>query len=337
MKENDFFYQLSLLLKAETPLPEALQSIVELSSDKKLYAQIQEQVDSGVNFSEAVAASGKFSTSLISLLETAEKNDSLESTLMDISRYTQMESLIRSKAKSIVFYPFTVLLFFFISFGVFSSHYLLGFKKVFTDLADGEELPLLTNLLLNVGHVIHSNIILYYSILVLLAVAFFLLYFDFVKSVKLESLTMKAGCLWSRLPYYFNFSKFCSFLAMNISKEVQLHEILKSAVPVITTPKLQREFRIAAQQIIDGNDHNQVIDSMKYTDPLIRHCLKISNPQILTDELHALADLFYERSFLVAERLLVYWEIALIIFVACVTGFMAMAVFMPLNSLMNSM
>ena len=330
MKENEFFHQLGLLLKADMPLPDSIRSMAETCrKDKSHYNEIHKLLESGLPLSQALKKTGRYSAEIIEMLELAEENDSVQDTLMEISKHGYFQKLIRQKARDILVYPFITLTTCFLFFGVLCYYYIYSFKEVYNDLFDGEPLPQITESAIAIGAFVRENALIYFSGIGIAVIIFVLLFSGKLRSRLIERVFIRIACLWTKIPEYYNSSRLCSHLAVNIKNGSDLPKIFRSATPVISTPVLQRELKIAADNLENGMSKTDAVARMHCTDPLIKHCLNVPVDKDLPAELEELSKMFYERGYMLTSRLIVVWEILLVIFIAVVVLGITVATLMP--------
>ena len=330
MKENEFFHQLGLLLKADMPLPESIKSLAEAETkDKAHFNEIQQAVETGLPLSKALKKTERYSEEIILLIEMAEENDTLDETLMEISKHGYFQRLIRRRARDILIYPFITLSACFLFFGIICYNYIYAFESIYGDLFDGEPMPGWTEFAVGVGAFVRDNAVLYFSLIGIAAFLFILIFSGRLKSRLLERVFIKIACLWTKVPEYYNSSRLCSYLAVHLKNGADLPKIFRSVTPVISTPVLQMELKKAAANLENGMSRSDAIAKMHCTDPLIKHCLKFPYDKDMSVELEELSKMFYERGYLLTSKLVLVWEIILILFISVIVLGIAVATFMP--------
>ena len=164
MKYKDlsfFLTQLSTYIKSGIPLTDSLVMIESQTKDKKkknLYKRVIYELNTGANFSEALARQGNiFPKLLINMLKTSELTGNLTESLDDMASYYKTVDNNRKQVISALTYPSVVLV---ISIAVltFLLIYIIPeFQGIFDQL--GSELPGITLFLINMSEFMQNNII----------------------------------------------------------------------------------------------------------------------------------------------------------------------------------
>ena len=164
MKYKDlvfFLTQLSTYIKSGIPLTESLVMIENQTKDKKkkdLYKRIVYELNTGANFSEALARQGNvFPKLLINMLKTSELTGNLTESLDDMAAYYKTADSNRKQVISALTYPSVVLV---ISIAVLTFLLIFiipKFQNIFDQL--GSNLPGITLFLINMSTFFQNNVI----------------------------------------------------------------------------------------------------------------------------------------------------------------------------------
>ena len=164
MKYKDlvfFLTQLSTYIKSGIPLTESLVMIENQTKDKKkkdLYKRIVYELNTGANFSEALARqSNVFPKLLINMLKTSELTGNLTESLDDMAAYYKTADSNRKQVISALTYPSVVLV---ISIAVLTFLLIFiipKFQNIFDQL--GSNLPGITLFLINMSTFLQNNVI----------------------------------------------------------------------------------------------------------------------------------------------------------------------------------
>ena len=156
-----FLTQLSTYIKSGIPLTESLVMIENQTKDKKkkdLYKRIVYELNTGANFSEALARQGNvFPKLLINMLKTSELTGNLTESLDDMAAYYKTADSNRKQVISALTYPSVVLV---ISIAVLTFLLIFiipKFQNIFVQL--GSNLPGITLFLINMSTFLQNNVI----------------------------------------------------------------------------------------------------------------------------------------------------------------------------------
>lgn len=154
-----FSRQLAVFLRAGIPVLEALEVILEETTNKPLAGVLADMIGSllaGSTFSGAAAAHPHaFPRFYLGVLEAAELTGQLDRVLDELADYIDRDIEARRKIQSALFYPACVLLMSIATVGVLTTFVLPRFEKFFHQLH--AKLPLTTRMLLVVTHLVSHD------------------------------------------------------------------------------------------------------------------------------------------------------------------------------------
>ena len=164
MKYKDlifFLTQLSTYIKSGIPLTDSINILENQTKDKKkkdIFKKILYELNTGANFSEALARQGRtFPKLLINMLKTSELTGNLTEALDDMASYYKTADSNRKQIISALTYASDVLA---ISIAVLTFLLIFivpKFQSIFASL--GSDLPGITVFLINASDFLQSNII----------------------------------------------------------------------------------------------------------------------------------------------------------------------------------
>ena len=164
MKYKDlsfFLTQLSTYIKSGIPLTDSLVMIENQTKDKKkknLYKRVIYELNTGANFSEALARQGNiFPKLLINMLKTSELTGNLTESLDDMASYYKTADNNRKQVISALTYPSIVLVLSIAVLTFLLIYIIPEFQGIFDQL--GSKLPGITLFFINMSEFMQNNII----------------------------------------------------------------------------------------------------------------------------------------------------------------------------------
>lgn len=155
---GDFTFQLGTLLGAGMPLDRSLGIQVELAENERIKGvleKIRNRVREGGALSEALEERhGVFSRLYINMVRAGEIGGSLDETLARLAEYLERSKAVRDTVVSALIYPAFLLALAMISLFVLVGYVIPQFTPMFEEM--GQELPLLTRVVMAIGHVIQN-------------------------------------------------------------------------------------------------------------------------------------------------------------------------------------
>jgi type IV pilus assembly protein PilC len=185
-----FTRQLNVLITSGIPIVQGLEILYEQSTNRTMKAivgQMKEKVAQGSYFWESIAAFPKaFPRIYVALIRAGETSGSVDQMLKRLSRYLEDANRLRKMVKGAMMYPSIVVL---VGIGVIAMMLTFVIPK-FEELLknSGQELPLPTQIVLDMSHFMTGNIVYITGGLI----AFFVLGFRFVKSTEGKAIIDRA-------------------------------------------------------------------------------------------------------------------------------------------------
>ena len=335
-----FTRQLATLVNAGLPL---MRCIEVLKKQKLAPAMmdclngISEGIAGGATFSESLTAYPKiFDNLYINMVKAGEAGGVLEVVLSRLAEFAEKAEKIKNKVKGAMIYPIVVL-----TAAIGITAFLLltvipKFKQVFDDILGGQELPGVTQFVMNLADFVKNN-----GLVVVAAVV------GIVMVKKLVGKTAKGAYLFDKIKLKMpvigplvNRTAIAQFTRT-------LGTLLSSGVPILQSLVIVRDttanrvVRRAVQTV-----HDAVKEGESMTDPLassgVFPPMVVSMVQVgeetgaLPDMLTRIANTYDDEVDNAVAGLTAAIEPALIIFLAVVVGTIVVAMFLPMIKIISS-
>lgn len=335
-----FTRQLATLVNAGLPLMRCIEVVKKQNRVAGLndcLEGISESIAGGGTFSEALTGYPKiFNNLYVNMVKAGEAGGVLEVVLARLAEFAEKAEKIKNKVKGAMIYPMVVL-----TAAIGITVFLLitvipKFQQVFTDILGGEELPAITQMVMDASDFVQHN-----GLQIGAAVAaFVVLYKLFGKTKKgalaLDHMRLKmpvTGTLVQRTA------------VSQVSRT--LGTLLASGVPILQALVIVRDttsnlvVRNALQSV-----HDAVKEGESMTDPLaacgVFPPMVVSMVQVgeetgqLADMLTRVANTYDDEVDNAVSGMTAAIEPALIIFLALIVGTIVVAMFMPMIKIISS-
>lgn len=164
--------QLATLLGAGIPLVQALNGLVDQTSNqglKKVIAQLKDSVNEGNSFTIALSEHPRlFSKIFINMVKAGEASGSLDIVLEQLADFGENQQELRSRVSAALIYPIALSIVGIVILTLLLTIVVPNITKVFED--SQEALPLPTIILINISNFLHS----YWWLLCILLVGIFI-------------------------------------------------------------------------------------------------------------------------------------------------------------------
>ena len=266
--------QLATLIGAGLPIDEALSALAEQTSrakTKSMILSIRSKVLEGFTLAKALEEYPRAFPHLYrSTVSAGEHAGHLDGVLNRLADYTESRQASDSKIKLAAMYPIILSI---VAIGIVVG--LLTF--VVPDIVDvfvknGQELPGLTQFMLDLSHIISD-----YGIYIAGAVAVFVI--GFGQALKNDSFRAGWHRVMLRMPGIGGFARdantarFGSTLAILTSSGVPLVEAMKIASQVVTNIPIQRSLVDATVEVSEGGALHKALSNSNYFSPIMLHMI----------------------------------------------------------------
>lgn len=292
-----FTRQLATLLEARLPLNSALKTLYEQTNQptlKEAVYQINEDIDAGLSFSQALDHQGEiFSPFFISMVRSAEVTGNLNEVTGFLADYVEKEDVLITKARSAMIYPGIVI-------GLFATVAVVLVTVVFPQLKPvfeegGVELPFLTSMLINSGDVIGR----WWPLIALGLFVILVLILDYIK-------TPEGRAFWDemkiRLPIVskvhvpITITRFSNAAAILLKGGVPLAQSIEIVSQTIDNTLYQDLLRSVSEEVRQGVPLSEAIERYPdYFPPLVSQMLVVGESTGQLDKMFTRISVFYNR------------------------------------------
>jgi len=266
--------QIATLVKAAIPLEEAIKAVADQSEkakQKTMLLGIRSRVVEGHTMADALSEYPKvFSELYCSMVAAGEKSGHLELVLERLADYTESRQAISQKISGALVYPIILSV---VSIGIVG--FLLGTvvpKITASFVQSGQELPWLTQALLDISEYVQS-----WGLLTLVGIILFIIGFKtLLKQAKFRLIwdrwKIKAWLL-GKVIRGLNAARFARTLAILNASSVPLLEGLKIAGDVMSNVELKNAVKEAALRVSEGAGLKVSLQQCGYFPPMMLHMI----------------------------------------------------------------
>jgi type IV pilus assembly protein PilC len=341
-KYRDYFTSnLALLLHAAVPVQEAFTSLKETSRSPALNAAIDQMlrdIDEGMSLWQAMERSGVASRQTIALVQLGEQSGQLVENLKVAARQEEKQRAFKSKVRSAMLYPSFVLgLTGVVGIGV--AWFLLPrLSETFTQL--DVRLPAISRLFIGFGDFLRDNGV--WAVPVFLALTFFLLYMIFVfpKTRHIGQWILFHIPGVSRLMHEVELARFGYLLGTLLQAGLTVTQALQSLADATSSPQYAKLYRRLKVAFEDGYSFRSTLpkDPAKLLPPPVQQMVIAGERSgSLPETLLNVGSIYEEKSDLSTRNLEAILEPILLIVVWLGVMGVAIAVIMPIYSLVGGL
>lgn len=341
LKQKDFVLflrQFSTLMKAGLLLTESIELLAEQTDSKPLkeaLEQISIEIKEGVALSVSMENYPKlFPELLVQMIHSGEVSGQLEEVMDRMATYYEKQFKIKQKVSTALTYPAVVG-----SFAVIITIFLLVFiVPIFGDMftSFGEELPLITQVVLSFSEFIQANWWLFLLFVIVIA-------FTFMQLKKREKTAYYLDQWSLKLPVVGPFIQKAVLARMTQT----LSSLLNSSVPIleavdvtsnVVANRVVKEVLAESRNSLEkGESLAKPMENSWVFPPLIIQMIKVGESSGALDEmLRRVADIYDQEVEEASDKLQSLIEPVLIIFLAGIVGVIVLSIVIPMFGLFET-
>lgn len=329
--------QLASLVKANIPLVEALNALVDQTENQKLkviLSQVRQDVNEGSSLAKAVGVHSRvFDNIFVNMIEAGESSGTLGLVLLRLADLKEAQMRLRAKVISGMTYPALML--------VVASSLMLGIftfvipklTKIFESM--NKPIPALTRFLMTVSDTIVNWWFLF-------AGAGFLIFVLFRRYINTPAGRKNWDIFKLKTPIVGGLVRMVAVTRFSRT----MSTLLGSGVPILTSMSIARNLvdnvpianaiAEARENITEGQSIAEPLRRSGEFPPMMIHMISIGEKTgELPDMLKNVAETYEEQVNTKIDSMTSLLEPLMIIFMGGAVGFIVMSVFMPLMEMMN--
>lgn len=328
----NFTLHLATLLDAGIAMVAALRELAQ-DEDKqnvqKIIDDIRYRVESGISLKDALSIHpSSFPKVYTAIVGAGEATGKLSACLSDLAGLLDWQLELRAKVKEAATYP---LILFTVMVGVvilLVVKLIPVFEPIFQEMRI--ELPLPTRIILELSHLVRSKGLVTLGVVILLSIGYKLYNSTSGGRYKIDSLKLKMP-LFGQLLRKVSLSRFCHTFALGLRSGVNVLTALDFAAEVVGNTRLQRSVVQARDSVNVGE---KLATSFKISGefpPLVIRMIGVGEQSGSLIQTLEKVNQFYDREVPQTIRIIfALFEPLMIVLMAVIVGFIAIAVFLPM-------
>jgi len=337
-----FCRQFSTMIDAGVSLVRCLNVLSEQTANKKLKAiilDVQKEVEAGQTLSSAMRKYPKvFSNLFIGLIRAGEVGGVLEESLQRLSQFLEKDVELRRKVKSAMTYPVIVMTVALAIVIGLVTLILPKFMQLFTDLGMKEDsFPQMTLMLMQFSHFLTGN---WY--IALGGLAIFMVLFRMFTRTKFGKRTFDRFKLsmpvFGNLNHKICLARFSRTLGTLLVSGVPILQALETVAGTVDNDIISEAILEARARIREGDQIGEPLRKSKQFPPMVVQMISIGEESGALDSmLTKIADFYEQEVDSALASLTSAIEPVMIVFLGGAVGFIVIAMFLPLVSLIQGL
>jgi type IV pilus assembly protein PilC len=335
-----FCRQFSTMIDAGVSLVRALDVLGEQTQNPKLrrmILDIQQEVESGQTLSKAMSKYPKTFTSLfVGLVKAGEVGGVLEESLQRLSHFLEKDMELRRKVKAALTYPSIVVVVAVLIVVGLCTFIVPKFVELFRDLGV-KELPWMTQILVDFSDFLKTR--WWQGLIGIIVIYMALKYFGTTRGGRrvIDRVKLKVP-VFGKLHHKIALARFSRTLGTLLVSGVPILQALETVAGTVGNGIIADAVMQARARIREGDRINDPLEKSKMFPPMVVHMISIGEESGALDSMLAKIAEFYEQEVEASlQSLTAAIEPVLIVFLGVCVGFIVIAMFMPLVSVIEKL
>ena len=329
----DFTKQLATLLVSGIKLTEALSVLTMQTSDPRFKAaltEIRDQVVTGESFTDALKGYGEyFDVIYVAMVRVGEVTGTLGGSLQTIANFMEKRQRVESKVMTAMIYPIVLVVFCLVAILILTTKVIPTIGKQIERA--GQELPWITQQLMNFSHILTSWWLLVLIGAIGLTVWAFKRFFRTERGAYLRDKFILSLPVFGPLIKQRVVARFASTLSTLIGSGLAMAESLRVVAETTGNALMKRAVQQSRERILAGADIATPLRDSGVIDPAIAHMVAVGEKSgELETMLKIISENLESSTDVVIERLSAAVEPVIIIGMAAVIGVIAYATMLPI-------
>lgn len=332
-----FCEQMAMVLKAGITPKDGLAILLSDTKDESTKEILQTLLKSsalGETFTTSVKSSGVFPEYVVNMIAIGEETGRMDDVMQSLSDYYEHEENISESIRSAVTYPFIMIVMMLIIIAVIISEVLPLFNQVFIQL--GTQMDGFSGSLLAIGERIRPYSLIFFGLLVLLAVLFLYI----TKTQKGALLLSKISSLIAPLKRFSDsiaYGRFASGMALMLGSGMGIYQSMEMVSHLVGNSEMEAKIIRCRGHIMEGDGFAEALQKEHFFNNLYSRMIALGvKTGNLDSILGKIAHIYEEETDKKIRNFISILEPTLVISLSLVVGLILLSVILPLLSIMTS-
>jgi len=337
----EFYRQLSLLAKANLPLPQSLQSLARDCRSRRLapvIASLADDVGNGVPLSDALARRGDvFSPLHVHIIAAGERGGVLMEALREAAEIGRFERRQAQQLRETASYPVVT---FVIATGVLLAvlrFVVPGMAQAFAEMMGMVRLSGLSLLVFRVSEVVCRAGLVPFALYLAGTAGLVWLAFGGSTSDRILGGVLRALPGSASVVHLLDNARAAGLFSVLFARQTPADQALMIVADTTRSRKLATAFARSADACASGRSLPASVAGEHALPDSLRLVLSTSAEADMPSQLQALQELYVEQAEITMRRLAVFWELAVVCATTTFVGLIILSLFLPLIRLIDAL
>ncbi len=332
--------QFAIMLRSGQMIGRVMQMVAEQTADKKLKKLLQDcagDVEEGSSVASALERHGDkmLPMTFIETVRAGEMSGTLETSFTKLEAYYEKSYKNKQKVKSVMSYPIFVIVVAIIVLIVIMAKVVPALASTFSDL--GGELPLITQILINISMFFQKWYILMIIVFIALIVGL-KMYFGTEKGRLVKGKLLLTLPVLGKINIFSSAAQFADTMSTMLSSGLTVNHAVEVTGKVLDNALLSEEVGSMIPKIEEGRGLGECMKACAYFPDNLKEMVSVGEESGSLDEtLSTIADYYYNEQDHATQQAVSKLEPTIMVFLAAFAGFIVLAIYLPMFTMYNLM
>lgn len=332
--------QFAIMLRSGQMIGRVMQMVADQTADKnlkKLLEKCAEDVEEGSSVAAALERHGgkMLPLTFIETVRAGEMSGTLETSFTKLETYYEKAYKNKQKIKSVMSYPIFVMVVAVVVVIVIMAKVVPSLAATFADL--GGELPMITQILIDISHFFQKWYILMIIVIVALVVGM-KIYFGTEKGRLVQGKLLLKLPVLGKINIFSGAAQFADTMSTMLSSGLTVNHAVEVTGKVLDNAILQEEVSAMIPKIEEGRSLGDCMRNSKYFPDNLKEMVSVGEESGSLDAtLTTIADYYYNEQDHATQQAVSKMEPTIMVFLAGFAGFIVLAIYLPMFTMYNLM
>ncbi len=332
--------QFAIMLRSGQMIGRVMQMVADQTADKnlkKLLEKCAEDVEEGSSVASALERHGAkmLPLTFIETVRAGEMSGTLETSFTKLESYYEKAYKNKQKIKSVMSYPIFVMVVAVVVVIVIMAKVVPSLAATFADL--GGELPMITQVLINISKFFQKWYILMIIVIVALVVGL-KIYFGTEKGRLVQGKLLLKLPVLGKINIFSGAAQFADTMSTMLSSGLTVNHAVEVTGKVLDNAILQEEVAAMIPKIEEGRSLGDCMKTSKFFPDNLKEMVAVGEESGSLDAtLNTIADYYYNEQDHATQQAVSKMEPTIMVFLAGFAGFIVLAIYLPMFTMYNLM
>jgi type IV pilus assembly protein PilC len=334
-----FYQQMAVLTKAALPLPETLRQLAASAESGRLSPvldDLAQQTGKGRSLAEAMEQHPKvFPAFHVQLVRIGEQSNILPHIIGEIARLARANVYLMRRMRESLAYPLACISIALVIYTALLFFVVPGFAVFFSEMFMGQPLPTVTSFTFGLSALVVSTTPLFIALNLMLIGFVLIVLSGHSAGTRAVARVFRLIPLAHDVTHYYDYARLTTMWSAYLRYSQPMDVALSQTSSFVESASLRRRILKWREAHLAGRQLKDVLSGDPGVDGVLALTVEHSAEEDLADELEELSTLYLDRAEWAGARLILLWDVMLVVLLGGLVGSIVFSLFLPLVKMLS--